>query len=507
MHMTGPNKSAVTPTTVRRAQADEPLVSDRELAPSGQFINGTFQPGSSGQLLDVVDPCTEKTIAQVAAGTVEDVDQAVAAAVQAKHGWGRLTPKERSLILLQIADRVQEHSDLLVRLESANAGKPLAVSQDDVAGTVDCFRFFAGAARSTTSQAAGNYTENHLSVIIREPLGVIGVVTPWNYPLLMAAWKIAPILAAGNALVIKPSEQTPLTTLKFAELVADLLPAGVLNVVTGTGSVVGARLSEHPDIDMIALTGSVNSGRAVARGAAESLKRVHLELGGKAPVVIFADADLAAAASSIRTAGYWNSGQECGAACRVLVHESVADAFVEHLANEVQSLVVGEPGAGEDVEIGPMVSQAHYERVKGYLERAKTAGIRAAVGGSVPDGPGYFVAPTVLVDVQDGAEVATQEIFGPVVTVETFADEAEAVTRANAGPYGLSASVFTEDARRSHDIAAQLDAGTVWVNSHLVLATEAPWGGFKGSGYGRDLSIYALDDYSRTKHVMHNHGR
>ena len=505
-HMTVLPKSDVA-ATVRRVPSGAGLISDQELAPVGQFIDGEFRPGSSGQLIDVVDPCTEKTIAQVPAGTTDDVDQAVAAAVKAKHGWGRLTPKERSLVLLQIADRVEQHSDLLVRLESANAGKPIGVSQDDVSSTVDTFRFFAGAARSATSQAAGNYAENHLSVIIREPLGVVGVVTPWNYPLLMAAWKIAPILAAGNVLVIKPSEQTPLTTLKFAELVADLLPAGVLNVVTGTGPVVGARLSEHPDIDMIALTGSVNSGRAVARGAAESLKRVHLELGGKAPVVVFDDADLAAAASSIRAAGYWNSGQECGAACRVLVHESVADEFVQHLVDEVCTLVVGEPGAGEDVEIGPMVSRAHFERVKGYLERAEAAGIKAAVGGSVLDGPGFFVAPTVLVDVPDGAEVATQEIFGPVVTVETFADEAEAVTRANAGPYGLSASVFTENARRSHDVAAQLDAGTVWVNSHLVLATEAPWGGFKGSGYGRDLSIYALDDYSRTKHVMHNHGR
>jgi aminobutyraldehyde dehydrogenase len=493
--------------TVRRIDNNTAPSIKEDLAPDGQFIDGKFQPSSSTELIDVVDPCTEKVIAQVAAGTAEDVDQAVAAALRAKRSWGRLTPKERSTILLKIADRVEQNTDLLVRLESANAGKPFPVSHDDIAGTVDTFRFFAGAARSVTSQAAGNYAEDHLSVILREPLGVVGVVTPWNYPLLMAAWKIAPILAAGNTLVIKPSEQTPLTTVKFAELVADLLPVGVFNVVTGTGPVVGARLSEHPDIDMIALTGSVNSGRAVASGAAESLKRVHLELGGKAPVVIFEDADLAGAATSLRAAGYYNSGQECGAGCRVLVHESVADQFVEHLVNEVQSLVVGEPGAGDDVEIGPLVSQAHFDRVKGYLERAAAAGIPAAVGGTVLDGPGYFVAPTVLVDVPDGAEVATQEIFGPVVTVETFADEEEAVIRANSGPYGLSASVWTENARRSHDIAGQLDAGTVWVNSHLVLANEAPWGGFKGSGYGRDLSIYALDDYSRTKHVMHNHGR
>jgi aminobutyraldehyde dehydrogenase len=493
--------------TVRRVDNSTAPSIKEDLTPDGQFIDGKFQPSSSTELIDVIDPCTQKVIAQVAAGTAEDVDQAVAAALRAKRSWGRLTPKERSTILLKIADVVEQNTDLLVRLESANAGKPFPVSHDDIAGTVDTFRFFAGAARSVTSQAAGNYAEDHLSVILREPLGVVGVVTPWNYPLLMAAWKIAPILAAGNTLVIKPSEQTPLTTLKFAELVADLLPVGVFNVVTGTGPVVGARLSEHPDIDMIALTGSVNSGRAVASGAAGSLKRVHLELGGKAPVVIFEDADLAGAATSLRAAGYYNSGQECGAGCRVLVHESVADQFVEHLVNEVQSLVVGEPGAGDDVEIGPLVSQAHFDRVKGYLERAAAAGIPAAVGGTVLDGPGYFVAPTVLVDVPDGAEVATQEIFGPVVTVETFTDEEEAVTRANSGPYGLSASVWTENARRSHDIAGQLDAGTVWVNSHLVLANEAPWGGFKGSGYGRDLSIYALDDYSRTKHVMHNHGR
>ena len=494
-------------TSVRRAPAASPLIGPTDLPPSGQFIDGTFTPSTSDRLLDVVDPCRETVLASVADGTAADVDKAVVAARRAQSAWGALTPKERSLLLLEIADRVSEHRDLLVNLESANTGKPFDVARDDVASTVDTFRFFAGASRSTTSQAAGNYTADHLSVIIREPLGVIGVVTPWNYPLLMAAWKIAPILAAGNALVLKPSEQTPLTTLKFAELVADLLPAGILNIVTGVGPVVGARLAEHPDIDMIALTGSVNSGRAVARGAAETLKRVHLELGGKAPVVVFEDADLTAAASSIRNAGYWNAGQECGAGCRVLVHESVADEFVGHLVREVGTFVVGEPAAGDDVEIGPLVSRPHFERVRGYLERARDAGIRAAVGGSVIDGPGFFVAPTVLIDVDGDAEVAREEIFGPVVTVETFRDEDEAVTRANASTYGLSASVFTENARRSHDVAARLDAGTVWVNSHLVLATEAPWGGFKGSGYGRDLSIYALDDYSRTKHVMHNHGR
>lgn len=508
MQMTAPTAPTTTTTevaAVRRATASG--LGDGELPPAQHFIGGAFRAGLSGTSIDVVDPSSERTIAAVAEGTAEDTDAAVAAAVAAAPAWAALTPKERSEVLHQVADRVAENADLLARLESANTGKPAAVAQDDVAQTVDTFRFMAGALRAPSSAAAGRYAEDHLSVILREPLGVIGVVTPWNYPLLMAAWKMAPILGAGNTLVIKPSEQTPLTTLKFAELVADILPAGVVNVVTGYGPVVGTRLAEHPDIAMIALTGSVRSGKAVARAAAESLKRVHLELGGKAPVVVFPDADLAAAASALRAAGYWNSGQECGAACRVLVHESVADEFVELLVKEVASMVVGEPGSGDDVEIGPLTSKAHFDRVTGYLERAKAAGIRAAVGGGALPGTGYFVAPTVLVDVPDGAECAREEIFGPVVTVETFSEEDEAVSRANSVPYGLSASVWTNDARRSHDVASRLDAGTVWVNAHLVLANEVPWGGFKGSGYGRDLSIYALDDYSRTKHVMHNVGR
>jgi aminobutyraldehyde dehydrogenase len=484
-----------------------PLVSPSDLPPAEHFIDGEFRSGSRGETTDVVDPSNESTFTRVASGTSEDVDQAVTAAIRAKKQWGRLTPKQRAEALLAIADRIEENSDLFVRLESVDAGKPLMVSRDDVGQSVDTFRFMAGAARAITSQAAADYAENHLSVIIREPLGVVGAITPWNYPLLMGVWKIAPILAAGNTMIIKPAEQTPLTTLKFAELMADLLPPGVFNVVTGRGSVVGSRLAEHPDIDMIALTGSVASGRAVTRSAAETLKRIHLELGGKAPVVIFPDADLAGAASSLRAAGYWNSGQECGSGCRALVHHSIASEFIDHLTKEVGTLVLGEPAAGDNVEVGPLVSQAHFDSVAGFLERARVEGIRAAVGGSPIEDKGYFIPPTVLVDVPAGAEVAREEIFGPVVTVETFADEDEAIARANETPYGLAASVWTENARRSLEVSSQLDFGTVWVNSHLILASEAPWGGFKGSGYGRDLSIYAIDDYSRTKHVMHNHGR
>ncbi|WP_415853363.1 aldehyde dehydrogenase family protein [Sinomonas sp. G460-2] len=495
-----------TAFSLRRASGAA-LLGPGDLPPAAHFIDGAFGEDPAGGVADVVDPCSEQAFAKVAVGSAEDVDAAVAAAVAAKAAWRDVLPKERSAILHRIADRVAEHYDLLVRLESADTGKPFAVSRDDVDSTIDCFRFMAGALRATTTMAAGDYAQDHLSVILREPLGVVGVVTPWNYPLLMAAWKIAPILAAGNTLVIKPAEQTSLTTLKFAELTADLLPAGVLNVVTGKGSVVGARLAEHPDVDMIALTGSVGSGRIVARAAAETLKRVHLELGGKAPVVIFDDADLDAAAESLRTASFWNSGQECGAACRVLVHESVAQAFTDRLVAQVRGLAVGEPLAGDDIEIGPLFSREHYDRVLGYLARAADDGARVAVGGSALPGPGYFVAPTVLTDVPEGAECAREEIFGPVVTVETFAGDDEAIRRANDVPVGLAASVWTENARRSHWAAARIDAGTVWVNSHLIIANEAPWGGFKGSGYGRDLSIYALDDYSRTKHVMHNHTR
>lgn len=493
--------------SVRRGTDPSPIFELDQLPPGKHFIAGEFRAGASGETLAVVNPCTEAVICEVAQGVAEDVDVAVAAALEAKEAWGRTLPKQRAEILLAIADRLAENADALARLEALNTGKPLMVAEDDVASSIDSFRFMAGACRSTTSVASGEYAEDHLSVILREPLGVVGVVTPWNYPLLMAVWKIAPILAAGNTMVLKPSEQTPLTTLKFAELIADLLPSGVLNIVTGLGPVVGARLAEHPDVAMIALTGSVNSGRAVARLAAETVKRVHLELGGKAPVVIFADADLAAAAESLRAAAYWNSGQECGAACRVLVHESVAERFTELLVEQVGTLVVGESTAGADVEMGPMISKAHYERVLGHLERAKADGARAALGGGALEGAGYFVAPTVLVDVPEGAACTVEEIFGPVVTVETFATEDEAVSRANGVPYGLAASVWTLNPQLGHEMSSRLEAGTVWVNSHLALATEMPWGGFKSSGYGRDLSAYALDDYSRTKHVMHSKAR
>ena len=378
------------------------------------------------------------------------------------------------------------------------------MAEDDISSAIDTFRFSAGAARAYSTLGADDYAENHTSVIFREPVGVVGVITPWNYPLLMAAWKIAPVLGAGNTLVLKPSEQTPLTTLKLAELIADEVPAGVVNIVTGPGRVVGNRLSEHPDVDLVAITGSVGSGQKVAASAASSVKRVHLELGGKAPVVVFADADLEAAAKGVRSAGFWNGGQECGAACRVLVHESVAEKFTELLVREVSEISIGTPGAGS--EIGSMISGAHYERVLAALEEVRNEGLTIAVGGKAIEGAGYFIEPTVVTGVPAGAAITSTEIFGPVVSVETFSTDEEAIARANETIYGLAASVWTTDSARSLSAPRRLDFGTVWVNSHLVIATEMPWGGFKGSGYGRDLSSYALDDFSRTKHVMYNRG-
>lgn len=488
-------------------RTDETLLPAGELPTLQHYIDGAFRAPASDETVAVVNPATGDELARVARGTVDEVDTAVAAASAALPAWRETTPKDRADLLFHIAERVEKHAAELSRIESANGGKPAMVADDDVAGTADIFRFSAGAARAFTEQGAGDYVADHTSIILREPLGAIGAIVPWNYPLLMAAWKIAPILAAGNTLVLKPSEQTPLSMLKFMEIVGDLLPAGVMNVVTGRGSVVGNRLSEHPDVAMVALTGSVGSGQAVATAAGDSLKRVHLELGGKAPVVIFSDADLAAAAEGVREAGYWNSGQECGAGTRVLVHESVAEEFTKLLVEQVSSFIVGDPAAGEDVEIGPLVSQGHFDRVVAAIDTAVAEGATVAVGGGAVEGAGYFVAPTVLSGVQPGTAAASEEIFGPVVTVETFSTEDEAVRRANETPYGLSASIWTTDAARAIDLPRKIDAGTVWVNCHLVLANDVPWGGFKGSGYGRDLSLYALQDYSRTKHVQINHAR
>lgn len=493
--------------TIHRGEGSTPAVAPDDLPPLFHYIRGEFAREWVGPTTPVVDPTSGGRLVEVPRGSAEDVDAAVAAATAALPEWRRTTPRHRADILLHIAQRIEDAAEELCRTESLNTGKPHEVAADDVSSAVDVLRFSAGAARAFTEAASAEYVAGHTSVILREPVGVVAAIVPWNYPLLMSAWKIAPILAAGNTLVVKPSEQTPLSLLALVDLIGDLLPAGVLNVVLGLGSEVGARLSEHPDVDLIALTGSVNSGKAVAVSAGSSVKRVHLELGGKAPVVVFPDADLEHAAEAIRTAGYWNSGQECGAGTRVLVHESVADEFTDLLAEQVRTFVVGDPRAGRQVELGPLVSEDHFRRVTEFLDRAIADGAVPVVGGRALDGPGFFVAPTVLANVRADSEAAKEEIFGPVVTIETFSTTEEAVDRANDVEYGLAASIWTRDATTALEIPRRLDFGTVWVNAHLVLANEVPWGGFKGSGYGRDLSVYALQDFSRTKHVQINHSR
>jgi aminobutyraldehyde dehydrogenase len=467
----------------------------------GHVIGGISEPGGA-DVLDVLDPCTGDVLAQVTRGSIADVDRAVAAARAALPAWRVLTPADRAKVLAAVADAVDLHLEDLAALESLNVGKPSALALEEITGVGEVFRFMGGAARALQSPTAQEYVAGHLSMLRREPHGVIGAITPWNYPLLTASWKIAAALAMGNTVVLKPSELTPLTTLRFMELTADILSAGVVNVVLGTGPEVGAAIARHPDIDMLSLTGSVASGQHVMVDAAKTLKPIHLELGGKAPVVVFADADLAAVAETVRLAGFVNAGQECGAATRILCEASVSEQLTRLLVEQVACIRVGTPAEGGDVEMGPLVSQAHLDRVSAMVDRAREEGAIIAVGGQRPGRHGFFYAPTVVIAAPRGSEITTREVFGPVITVETFETEADAVDLSNSTRYGLAASVWTKDIGRAIRLTSALDFGTVWVNTHLTLATEMPWGGFGTSGHGRECSTLSLEDFSRTKHVM-----
>lgn len=475
-----------------------------ELPRLTHFINGQYTDSSSGGSFTVVDPARGEPITHIPLGGQQEVDQAVQAARTAAPAWGARTPSNRAEVLLKIADILEANAENLQQLEGLNCGKPPAVAEDDINGVVDTFRFFAGAGRTGNTIPAGDYVEDTMSYILREPVGVIGMITPWNYPLLMAAWKIAPALMMGNTVVLKPSEVTPLTTLRLVELTESLLPPGVLNVVLGDGAGVGSAISHHPNIDMVALTGSVRAGKSVSEGAAHNVTRVHLELGGKAPVLVCNDANLDQVTDAVFEAGFWNSGQECGAACRIIAHESLLDKLVTKITAAVQQYVLAEPEVEHETSLGPLIYGEHFRRVATAIDDAVDRGAEVLLGGRYDDSSGFWVEPTIL-KVPNGDPITHSEVFGPVVSIETFSDLTEGVALANDTEYGLTGSVFTEDVSTAINVSKQLEFGSVNVNTHLALPTEMPWSGFKNSGYGRDLSAYALDDYSRTKHIAIQH--
>jgi betaine-aldehyde dehydrogenase/aminobutyraldehyde dehydrogenase len=465
------------------------------------FVGGEWVDAAEGETMEVVNPATGEVIAEVPRGTQADVERVVAAAKRALPDWLEKTPKDRMELLLKLADIMEENADELTELESKNVGKPMSIARDEIPFSADNLRFFAGAARVLEGKSAGEYVEGYTSFVRREPLGIVAGITPWNYPLMMVVWKMGPALAAGNVQILKPAEQTPLSTLRFAELAQEVLPPGVLNVITGDGVPVGSGLVEHPDIALVALTGDIETGKTIAANAAQTLKRVHLELGGKAPMVVLDDADPDAVAEAIKVGGYWNSGQDCTASSRILVDEAIYDDVLGRTVDVIEAMKVGDPAEGEDVEMGPVISKEQRERVLGFLDRLEDGATVVTGGQSIGD-RGFFVKPTIVTDVTQESEIVQQEVFGPVVSVQRFASDDDALAMANDVRYGLAASVFSQNVGRALNAAAKLEFGTIWVNEHLFpLASEMPHGGFKESGYGKDMSIYSMEEYTRLKHV------